>query len=273
MGFASSRELPAELVIELALRYAIWIPVETYSRTPWLAPFAIRKSRLRSEPHAPGDARDLWGAPTTEGYFTDDNSLIKPIPLKRSMRVPSGVYGSSEVGRGLVCCHVWAGTTANPFLFSFIPNLVWLPADLATYTDAHSMATPHPLHDVLKVVSRHRFGSAVVSADRGRVNVAWSLLPPPTTSNHLSDSGNELADPLRISRLVVTRVLRLVTFLEGTLSPGEMPRRFSKRYHAGVGPRIDRSVWPIQQYVTGEAREDLALAMRLSVASMDPKSL
>lgn len=264
-GFAAVDDLPPEIALELALRFAIWIPTATYALTPWLAPYAIRKIRLRIEPPAPGEARDLWGTPTSEGYFTDDNSLIKPTVLRRPLaQAALSPYGDSPVSRGLVCCHVWAGTTMNPLLFSFIPNLVWLPADLAGLSDAHSTAIPHPLHDVLKAVSQERYREVVSSADTGRLEAAWNLLPTPRRVDRRveDDSGNEVADPIPIVELVAKRIDRLVTFLDGTLSDGPMPQRFSKRFHAGVGPRIDRSVWPIQHFVPKGVREALAHEMR-----------
>jgi len=264
-GFAAVEDLPVEIALELALRFAIWVPTATYAVTPWLAPYAIRKIRLRVEPHAPGEVRDLWGTPTNEGYFTDDNSLIKPTVLRRPLaQAALGPYGTSPVSKGLVCCHVWAGTTTDPLLFSFIPNLVWLPADLARLSDAHSTAPPHPLHDVLKEVSQQRYRSVVSSADPRRVESAWNLLPSPRRADRRveGDSGNEVAAPSPIIALIAKRIDRLVTFLDGTLSDGPMPKRFSKRFHAGVGPRIDMSVSPIQHFVPKGVRQALAQEMR-----------
>lgn len=265
MGFASVDDLPVEIAVELAIRFAIWVPTATHAVTPWLAPYAIRKIRLRVEPHAPGEVRDLWGAPTSEGYFTDDNSLIKPTVLRRRLtQAAIGPYTGSPVSKGLVCCHVWAGTTTNPLLFSFIPNLVWLPADLARLSDAHSTATPHPLHDVLKELSQERYRSVVTSADPRRVEAAWNLLPAPRRAEPrvVNGFGNEVADPIPIVALVTKRIDRFVTFLEDTLSDGPMPKRFSKRFHAGIGPRIDMSVWPIQNFVPKGVRQALAQEMR-----------
>lgn len=271
LGVSGVRDLPLEKILELAHRYAIWIPEATVSEAPWLAPYALRKIRNRTEPHAPGAVRDLWGTPTPDGYFTDDNSLVKPVVLRRALTMADSPYGNSPVTRGLICCHIWAGTTTDPLLFSFIPNLVWLPSDLAGLTDAHGSGTPHPLHDFLKVVSRERFGSTILKADASRVDRAWSSLPAPNKPIAQLDFGpyNELADPSSLTKLLVGRVRKLVTFLDGTLSSGPMPKRFSKRYHAGVGPGIDATVWPIQNFVGIETRAELALEMRSCVGSLE----
>lgn len=271
LGVTGVRDLPVEKILELAHRYAIWIPAATFAEAPWIAPYALRKIRNRTEPHAPGAVRDLWGTPTSDGYFTDDNSLVKPVVLRRALTIADSPYGNSPVTRGLICCHIWAGTTTDPLLFSFIPNLVWLPSDVAGLTDAHGAGTPHPLHDFLKVVSRERFGSTISNADTSRVNRAWSSLPTPggPVPKFVSSPYNELADPTSLTKLLVDRVRRLVTFLDGTLSTGPMPNRFSKRYHAGVGPGIDTTVWPIQNFVGASTRADLALEMRSCVSSLD----
>jgi hypothetical protein len=212
LGISSLEEISESHLVDIALRFAIWPSVATYCDTPWFAPFAIRRIRTRVEPNAPGAKRDLWGLPTESGYFTDDNSLIKSLVRNRPLSPESNPYGNSRITRGVVCCHIWAGTTTQPLLFSFVPNLVWLPKSLASYSDAHSAAKPHPLHDALKQ----------------------------------------------------KRITRMINFLEATLDPNsEMPRRFSKRYHAGSGKGIDKSVWPVQGWLTEEARLNLVKEMKI----------
>jgi hypothetical protein len=271
MGVTNVSELPVEKVFDLAHRYAIWIPTATVTEAPWIAPYALRKVRIRTEPHAPGNPRDLWGTPTPDGYFTDDNSLIKPVVLRRKLRNSSSPYGTAAVTQGLVCCHFLAGTTTDPMLFSFIPNLVWLPKDLASLTDAHTASEPHPLHDYMKTVSRERYRAIMGNADRARVEGAWNALSEPTRSLAMPDpnSWNELADPAPLTRLIVNRLKRIVSFLDATLGSGPRPKRFSRRYHAGVGPRIDPSVWPVQDFVSVETRASLVRDLRRCVGTID----
>src|SRR5688500_18014108 len=76
-GVSALAGLAQEAVVDLVLRYGIWLPVDTYVLAPWLAPFAVRRLRIRTDPRAPGPKRDLWGLPDELGYFADDNSLIK----------------------------------------------------------------------------------------------------------------------------------------------------------------------------------------------------
>jgi len=252
LGFTCLEEISESQLVEIALRFAIWPSVATYSATPWFAPFAIRRSRVRVEPNAPGPKRDLWGLPTEDGYFSDDNSLIKSLVLKRPLSPDTNPYGNLPITRGVVCCHIWAGTTSKPLLFSFLPNLVWLPKSLATYSDAHSSAEPHLIHHALKQVSIERYRRV---QSKCRVEQAWQLLdtPSPVKLNRSIDT--EINDGGRIEDLVNKRINRMIHFLEATLSPdSEMPPRFSKRYHAGIGNGIDKSVWPIQKWLSVDTR-------------------
>lgn len=261
LGISSLEEISEDHLVDLALKFAIWPSVATYCDTPWFAPFAIRRIRVRVEPNAPGVKRDLWGLPNESGYFTDDNSLIKGLILNRPLSSESNPYGGSRITRGVVCCHIWSGTTTSPLLFSFVPNLVWLPKSLASYSDAHAAAKPHPIHNALKQISIERYGSIIRNH---RVESAWQLLDPPTPLilNHIIQT--EIADDGKISDLVKKRVKRMINFLEATLDlNSEMPQRFSKRYHAGIGNGIDKSVWPVQSWLTEEVRLKLLEEMRI----------
>ena len=270
LGISNLEEVSESDLVDLALRFAIWPSVSTYCDTPWFAPFAIRRIRVRVEANAPGVKRDLWGLPNESGYFTDDNSLIKGLILNRPLSPETNPYGGSRITRGAVCCHIWSGTTTSPLLFSFVPNLVWLPKSLASYSDAHAAAKPHPIHNALKQISIARYGSIIRNR---RVESAWQLLDPPMPLilNHIIQT--EIADDGKISDLVKKRVNRMIDFLEATLDPNsEMPQRFSKRYHAGTGNGIDKSVWTVQSWLTEEARQKLLEEMRICLENIDDKS-
>ena len=255
-GVSQLAELSDATVISLALRFAVWIPVDTYMRAPWLAPFAVRKLRIREDPHAPGPKRDLWGLPDIHGYFADDNSLLKGVFKNKGVTPTSGPYGGGPITRGLVCCHIWANTTTNPLLFSFVPNLVWLPASLAPYSDAHH-GNPHELHEVLKVVSTSRYRTACPTVGAPRVARAWDALG----TLDARDGGQPCTDFVvadQLVNLVETRLRRLSDFLTATLDPAvDPPPRFSKRYHAGSGAGIDPSVWPVQRIVPEDSRRQM----------------
>lgn len=252
-----------EDLVKLALRYAIWLPRSVYQRTPWLAPFALRRVRRRTDPNAPGPIRDLWGFPDSLGRFTDDNSLIKGTIRGRTVLSSDGPYAKHRLGTGFVCCHVWPMTTSDPLLFSFVPNLVWLPSSLAAFSDAHlSSQSPHRLHHVLREVSASRFLAYEPNVGSSRARRAWRLLDPRPGDFR---PGLELAEPDQIASASLTRTRRMIAFLAPLVDGALPPRRFSRRYHAGLGARIDTSVPPIQSFVGRDLLSDLLLDMRDSV--------
>ena len=263
-GIRNLSELECADIVSLASRYALWLPVDTYTRAPWLAPYAIRKLRHRTDERAPGPKRDLWGMPDEQGYFADDNSLIKGVVRNLGVSPPHGPYSESRIGKGLVCCHVWPATTSDPLLFSFVPNLVWLPKSLAPYSDAHLAGPPHEVHEVLKATSVLRYRSTPPEVGRARAGTAWARLAGATAEG--STDSYEFVPGKRIVSLVERRVQKMTEFLEATLDETvPLPGRFSKRYHAGVGRRIDHTVWPAQEAVTASARRQLLSELRSCV--------
>jgi hypothetical protein len=105
-------------------------------------PYAVRDPHARKD-HPRKGAPDEWGKPFPNGLFRDDNSLIKGIP--RSLRI-NGVnprFNDARIGRGFVAAHVFPRlvgsrrklSVRDPLTYSFVPNLVWLPSELAKLTD------------------------------------------------------------------------------------------------------------------------------------------
>lgn len=256
-GITDLDALSDDEVVELALRYAVWIPVDTYVRAPWLAPYAVRKIRIRTDDRAPGEKRDLWGMPDEAGYFTDDNSLIKAVFKNRAVRPASSPYESGRFRKGMVCCHVWAGTTTDPLLFSFVPNLVWMPRSLAPYSDNHHSGAPHLVHDTLKWVAADRYRSAMPEVAADRVIAAWNRLAPVTGTVPVHEQLEfDITD--QIVKLVDKRLTKLTGFLSTVLADdGARPKRFSRRYHAATGRGIDPTTPPIDHIVTSDALIEL----------------
>ncbi len=264
-GITNLDDLPASEIVELVCQYALWLPVDTYRRAPWLAPFAVRRLRNRTDDRAPGTKRDLWGFPDEDGYFADDNSLIKGVVKDLGVNPPESPYRTDKIGKGLICCHVWPATTTNSLLFSFVPNLVWLPRSLAGYSDAHLEGPPHIAHEVLKATATRRYRTCSPELGRARSLEAWDCLLDTDADASSRDIEFEAGD--RIVSLVHRRVQNMIDFLEATLADERPPpRRFSKRYHAGAGPGIDQTVWPAQDAVSAEARRRLVVELRACMA-------
>jgi hypothetical protein len=169
------------LTSRLIVSLGIWLHPAVYERFPVLLPYAVR------DPHSRGNRKrgipDMWGSPNAEGLFRDDNSLVKTLP--RSLQVTSGrnrLYHGSRIGNGFVAAHVWRelpdGTLAsrNPWTYSFVPNLVWLPAQVAALTDREgSFVQSFTQALSIKIYQAH----PVPSPPAAIAETAWSLLPPP----------------------------------------------------------------------------------------------
>lgn len=260
-GIDSVRDLTDEESFDLVSRYAVWIPVTTYVKTPWLAPYAVRRSRNRVDHRAPGEKRDLWGFPDENGYFTDDNSLIKQVHKGKTVEPSGQPYQSLSLSSGMVCCHVWAGTTQSPLLFSFVPNLVWLPKSLAPLSDNHVEGDAHPVHDYLKGVSLQRYAGCKVENGLARAVSSWALLDCEDVES-ITEPSIELSHPEKLVTLARDRVTRMTNFLEPLVEGGERPKRFSRRYHAGVGTGIDHTCPSVDSIVPIESLRALLADMR-----------
>jgi hypothetical protein len=129
-----------DVITGLVVALGIWLPPIAYRRFPLLVPYAIR------DPSCRGDRRrqvpDEWGAPDAQGRFRDDNSLIKGIPRSLVVEnVENKLVNGKRLGTGFVAAHVWRrlsdGSDAprDRRTYSFLPNLIWLPNQLAKLSD------------------------------------------------------------------------------------------------------------------------------------------
>lgn len=230
-------------IVNLILKFGIWMSIDSYKNAPWIARYAIRTVRPRIDNRFPGEKRDLWGTPSVEGYFTDDNSLIKSS--YKNMRVVgrNNPYGESFITSGLVCCHVWPHTTKDAQLFSFIPNLIWIPKSLSRYTDVLGNKPIHKIHYILQSCSITRFKSTQVRTGLDDARSAWSKLEGNNMIVPNQTAFTEFVSEPKLSERTLIRHNRLIDFLNACLSgPPYNQTRFSKRYHLGFGKGIDKSV-------------------------------
>ena len=84
---------------------------------------------------------DQWGSPNAQGFFRDDNSLVKELPGSLTVTSSSQLYKGRRLGNGFVASHLWRElsigglASRHPLTYSFVPNLVWLPSEVAALTD------------------------------------------------------------------------------------------------------------------------------------------
>lgn len=177
----SEEELFEEVPRLLIQATAVWIPHDIYAEWPILMPFVVRDPACRGTPSK--GIPDQWGAPDDAGYLRDDNSLVKG--LTRSLAITSPQIedlDGARMGREWVAAHIWRHVddarlaTRIPALNSFVPNLVWLPAQVAKLSDVEG----GPFQRTLQAFSVAIYREAPVDEHlREVVENAWSLLPTP----------------------------------------------------------------------------------------------
>ena len=131
--------LSAKLVASLG----IWFHPETYQQLPIILPFVVRDPSCRKRKE---NETEAWGSPNDMGYLRDDNSLVKSLPKSLQIISPKQfLYQEKKIGNGFVASHVWRKinnsvvdadlASRDPLLNTFIPNLVWLPAQVSKLSD------------------------------------------------------------------------------------------------------------------------------------------
>ena len=230
----------ATLTARLLTRLSIWWPPEGLSRIPIMVPWAIRDRSARYDA-----GPESWGAPRADGYLRDDNSIIKKLPLPLKIAAPrTHPYSGRRPWRGFTACHIWrilgdgAIAGADPWLYSFMPNLVWLPSQLAPLSDRHESH----VQLMLQRTALSIFGEACVAPSLAPyVSYAWARLPVPSRGWALSTP--ELAYFDVDEAFVRRRVAYLDRFVRGAdevLENGRLDRKIvCSRYTTGL-PLVDR---------------------------------
>lgn len=238
----SEPELFAVVPQLLVESMAIWLPVDVYRQWPVLMPWVVR------DPHCRGNKKkhipDQWASPNKDGYLRDDNSLVKSLTRSLAVRGPKGSHLSgSRMGSEFVASHIWRKVDADclasriPLLNTFVPNLVWLPSQIAKLSDREGGM----VQQTLQAVSRGIYSSAQVDSSlHPMVAGAWSLLPEPAVT--LEVDLRKLNWFVTTDRFFATRKARLSSVIEAlhTLAAGELLARkvIATRYTEGL-PLVD----------------------------------
>lgn len=169
------------LIDRLVIDLGIWIHPSIYSVIPVLAPFVIRDSTCRKK--NPSTQKDEWGCADDRGYMRDDNSIIKAIPKALTISSPFALFHDSKPGTGYVACHVWRELIGNstiacrcPKTNSFIPNLVWLPKQIASLTDRQGSYAQQLIEKISYQIYRNFQISNTCKVD---VDSIWNMLSCP----------------------------------------------------------------------------------------------
>lgn len=193
---SQDQEVAIEVVRKMIAMTAVWFPVEVYQRIPILLPWVVRDSSCRSKETKDGKTPEEWGAPNSSGFLRDDNSMIKGIPksLKINGPVNSPVRGHF-VNKGFVASHVWREVNLEVLaskdsrLNSFVPNLVWLPAQISKLSDIEGGL----VQSALKAISWNLYRDIPLEKPLDdAINGTWDLLPKPTMLSEFKIAPDQL---------------------------------------------------------------------------------
>jgi hypothetical protein len=187
-------ELSIVVLKKLISMTAVWLPPETFEKIPILMPWVVRDNSCRKKVTKSVNQPEMWGAPDENGYLRDDNSLINKIPKSLQIVGPkSSPLKGKLIDTGWTASHIWleigTGINANrdPRLNSFVPNLVWLPKQIAKLSDIDGGV----VQTALKATSWNLYRTTTFTNDlHPLVENIWQILPPPS-SDFLSDFGTD----------------------------------------------------------------------------------
>ena len=238
----------APLIDAMIRATAIWFPPQIYSQLPVLLPWVVRDPACRPRTVAGKRTPDEWSSPNTDGYLRDDNSLIKNIP--KSLEVvgpPESPLRGSLLGNAFVASHVWREVnledlaSRDPRLNSFVPNLVWLPKQIAKLSDREGGKMQEALKRTSWALYRH---AAVRDHLQNTVEDIWKLIPEPAAGPTIDPAYLnffQVTDKFVASRLTSLReVIQLCrSVLDET--PLQKTGRISTRYFEKL-PTLEKHV-------------------------------
>ena len=238
--FADDSDLAQRLPTQMLATMGIWLPLGVYHDWPIMLPWVVRDSSCRGNKKK--GIPDAWSSPNELGFLRDDNSLIKGLPKSLSVATPErGHLSGARMGNEFVASHVWREVDHEelasrvPLLNSFVPNLVWLPAQVSKLSDREGS----PVQRALQALSWRIYRDAPVAPHlRNIVEEAWQLIPEPEELPELPDLN--WFEPTK--RFFATRQTRLQSVINGLerLNAGLVldKKVVSSRYTEGL-PRVD----------------------------------
>ena len=220
-------------------KLGIWWSPQGYGQLPAMVPWCVRDRSCRYD-----QGPESWGAPRNDAYLRDDNSIIKKLPLTCVVSAPSGhPYRGRKPWRGFTACHIWRdlpdGTLAgaDPWLYSFMPNLIWLPSWLAPLTDRQSSEVQRTLQRTSIALFRK---VQVPSQLRPYAEYGWSRLHKPPPGYVLPTEQLAMFNPHeKFFRNRVNYLNKIVAGTDAVLTRGSLPAKLiCSRYTEGL-PRLD----------------------------------
>ena len=226
------------LVEHIVADCSVWWDPRVYIACPVLLPWAVRDQSCRGD--AANGIPDQWGAPNENGYFRDDNSLVKGLVKALDVLGPrDGYMTGKRLSDGWVASHIWRKNKSadlasrNPHLYTFVPNLVWLPRQISKLSDVEG----GPVQLALKSISYQLYREASVSGSQHRIaERSWAYLDRPEVSSTVDQSRlSFFGDVTHTLQLRQRRTASVVSALEA-INRGEAlgSKVLSRRYSEGL---------------------------------------
>ena len=141
--------------VRFILDLGIWIDPEDFKKLPIFEPIAYRDQKHQHPVDRRGHAN------TETALLVDDNSYVKNYATGKTVSSNKISYYDGKVLKsGFWACHIWdrIGPTnrlsnTDNTLFTFIPNLVWLPKEFSRLSDIPGS----PIKDILKQLSMNLY--------------------------------------------------------------------------------------------------------------------
>ena len=162
--------------VRFILDLGIWIDPEVYKRLPIFEPIAYRDQKSQYPVDRRGQAN------TSSALLIDDNSYVKNFAKGKIVSSNKiSYYDGKALNNGFWACHIWdkIGPTMrlsneDNTLFTFIPNIVWLPKEFSRLSDIPGS----PIKDILKQLSLNLYSDVKMGkpALQSIVDASWDKL-------------------------------------------------------------------------------------------------
>ncbi len=177
-------EFSKELIEKFVIGLSIWLPPKLYQELPILYPYVVRDPLCRKSSNPKGN--EEWGSSNSEGYFRDDNTLVKETVKTFSINSPKiREYDNVRKGKGFTASHIWREisiegkklASRSHKTYSFIPNLVWLPTQISKLSDREGSHA----QKVLQTISHLIYNIDSLKSEK-EIDEIWNSLPNPGIS-------------------------------------------------------------------------------------------
>jgi hypothetical protein len=245
------------LIDHIVADCSVWWDPQVYGKCPVLLPWAVRDPKCRG--NKTKGIPDEWGAPNRDGYFRDDNSLVKSLVKSLQVRGPNNGYMTGrKLGKGWVAAHIWRVNdgeilaSRDPRLYTFVPNLVWLPRQIAKLSDIEG----GPVQAALKSLSFSLYRDAPVNNNRREIaEQSWEYLTAPKSVSTIErESLSFFTNPDVTVGTRTSRTIDVVAALEAA-AQGDVAKNkaVSTRYSDGLAsiePSARQNlIWELKRHI------------------------